>query len=271
MNVYYLGPKGSYSEILAQKEFVNQTLIPVESFENVVEKVLNNEDAVGILGIENSTSSSVHTNVDLIFNNDLSIVGEATMNIRLHLIGKKGAKMGEITHVYSHTQALAQCTDFICDKKLTAHSIESTTAAVAFISQKRDVHIAAIASSQSIKSGQEILQKNIANQQNNMTRWVFVSSSSKMENAEADKITVIFTVKHEPGSLVRVLQKLADANGNLTRIESRPVPGADWEYQFWIDVEIPLRTQELFVKILKEETDSYRIVGAYRRGTFYTN
>jgi len=270
MNIYYLGPTGSYSEILAKKEFSDQTRISVSSFEHVGEAVLKNKDAIGILGIENSSSSSVHTNVDMIFNTKLFIIGEATMNIRLHLIGPKGTKIEDVKEVYSHPQALAQCTEFIQKHSFIARPIESTTAAVKLIADKNDKNIAAIASLQSVKHDLEIIQENIANHQNNMTRWVFVSRIQNSTINHANKLTVIFTVKHEPGSLVNVLQKISDAQGNLTRIESRPVPGSDWEYQFWIDVEIPEGSIETFENILKKVTHRYRMVGAYKRGTFYT-
>lgn len=270
MNIYYLGPSGSYSEIVAKNEFSDQTLISVASFEKVVENVLEDKNAVGILGIENSSSSSVHTNVDMIFNNNLFIIGEATMSIRLHLIGLMGTNTQDVKEVYSHPQALAQCTEFIQKHSLIMRPIESTTAAVELISKKNDKTIAAIASSQSVKSGLTIIQKNIANHENNMTRWVFVTSAQNTQVSHANKLTIIFTVTHEPGSLVNVLQKIAHAQGNLTRIESRPVPGSDWEYQFWIDVEIPEGSKETFEDILKHVTHKYRMVGAYMRGTFYT-
>jgi len=270
MNIYYLGPSGSYSEILAKNEFSDHALISVASFEKVVENVLEDKNAVGILGIENSSSSSVHTNVDMIFNTNLFIIGEATMSIRLHLIGLMGTNTQDVKEVYSHPQALAQCTEFIQNNSFIMHPIESTTAAVERIAKKNDIRIAAIASSQSVKPGLEIIQKNIANHANNMTRWVFVTSVQNKHVPHANKLTVIFTVKHEPGSLVKVLQKIAEARGNLTRIESRPVPGSDWEYQFWIDVEIPKGSMKTFENILKKVTNYFRLVGAYKRGTFYT-
>ena len=270
MNILYLGQRGSYSEILAKKAFPHgASFITVSSFEQIVEKVLETKDTIGVLGIENSSSSSVHTNVDLIFNKKLYIVGEATMNIRLDLIGRKGAAVSDITDIYSHPQALAQCSQFIQTHGFDAHAVASTTSAVEHIAKQNDPTQAAIGSAASLRDKQSIIHTNIANHKHNVTRWVFVSNIPFSVSNVINKMTVIFKVKHEIGSLVRLLQHIAHAEGNMTRIESRPVPGSNWEYQFWIDLEIPENSVQVFTDLFEKETQSFRLVGSYERGIFY--
>lgn len=271
MNILYLGPHGSYSEILAKKAFSHDaSFITASSFEYIVDKVLETKDTIGVLGIENSSSSSVHDNIDLIYNNNIYIVGEATMKIQLHLIGMENSSVEKITDIYSHPQAIAQCSIFIQKYGFKTHSFASTTAAVEHVFQIKKSTNAAIASKKSIRQGQVILYQNITNQENNMTRWIFISKTSTPISSVVNKITVIFKVRHEPGSLAKVLKKIGDAKGNMTRIESRPIPGSNWEYSFWIDIEIHSGSKKLFTDLLKRETLEWRLVGAYERGKFYT-
>ncbi len=271
MNIYYLGPAGSYSHVLIQNLFPDVRHIPCRSFSEVVESVEKDTESLGLLGIENSTSSSVHESIDLLFAHELHIVAEAYMNIALHLIGVKNSSSSDIRTVYSHPQALAQCSRFISDHALKSIESLSTTAAVREVSTLQNQEIAAIAGRGAIAgSDLQILSKNIGNVSHNITRWVVVSrKQNSISDAHLNKLTVIFKVKHEPGSLVHVLQSIADHQGNLTKIESRPVAGSNWEYEFWVDIEVPDGKAGSIEKCLKDETLSYRMVGVYQKGHTY--
>ena len=271
MNIYYLGPKGSYSYSLLQQMYPNEHLEPQPTFAHIVEAVLNDDTSIGLLGIENSISSSVHESIDLLFRNDLYIVGEACMDIQLHLIGPKNANLSNVKEVLSYPQAIAQSSDFIEKHGIVTHEAPSTAAAVREVDTLQDISKAAIAGRGSLADTDlQILQRNIANTSHNMTRWVLVSKKPIKLGEKQNKITVIFKVKHEPGSLVKVLQAIADEKGNMSKIESRPVPGSNWEYLFWIDVEIPEETVDVFQKRLEKETLSFRMVGAYEKGYTYS-
>ena len=270
MKIYYLGPKGSYSYSLLQKMYPNGVAEPKPTFAHIVDAVLEDESSIGLLGIENSISSSVHESIDLLFQNNLYIVGEACMNIKLHLIGPKDAEFSDVKEVFSYPQAIAQCSHFIENHSITPHETPSTAAAVREVDTLQDKTKAAIAGRGSLADTDlKILKEDIANTSHNMTRWVLVSKKPMKYGQNQNKMTVIFKVKHEPGSLVKVLQAIADECGNMTKIESRPVPGLNWEYLFWIDVEIPERTVDVFQKRLKQETLSYRTVGIYEQGKTY--
>ncbi len=271
MKIYYLGPKGSYSYSLLKKIRPTDDLQPLPTFVHIAEAVMKDEDSMGLLGIENSISSSVHESVDIIFQNDLYIVGEACMDIQLHLIGTKKASLSDVQEVFSYPQAIAQCSSFIEKHALKIRETPSTAAAVQEIDTLQDDTKAAIAGRGSLAdTNLRIIRENIANTSHNMTRWILVSKKAFLTDIKPDKITVIFKVKHEPGSLVKVLNAIASEKGNMSKIESRPVPGSNWEYLFWIDVEIPVGSAETFKRLLEKETLTYRMVGVYEKGQTYS-
>lgn len=270
MKAYILGPKGSLSDTLASKVFGKSIkIVKKSSFNGIVEAVLKDKGAIGMLGIENSSSSSVHSNVDLIYSHPLFIVGEAIMNFQLHLIGQQNADISKIKKVASHKQALLQCSDFIQKNNLKTIESSSTAAAIEMITKKNDISIGAIAQMESLNSKLKIVTKSITNHKTNMTRWIFVSLSKSSINAVINKFTVIFKIKHIPGSLALVLRKIAEGKGNLTKIESRPLPGTNWEYIFWADIEIADGSIDRFIKIFDNYTLHWRLVGAYARGKIY--
>lgn len=272
MNVYYLGPDGSYSHLLVEKAFDERyTRVPLETFESVVSAIQKDSEGVGVLAIENSISSSVHQTVDIMYDQSVCIIGEASLIIHMDLLGIPGSTIHDITDVYSHPQALAQSSHIIQEHNWKIHKQNSTTASAEKVSASQNPRYAAIGSSHIAKQyGLTVLKQGIANTENNMTRWVFVTGkASQSLGTNINKLTYIFRVKHEPGSLVAVLTKIAQANGNLTKIESRPLPGTNWEYGFWIDVEVPLGTHKDFDRMMQENTRSCRLVGAYEQGNLY--
>jgi len=271
MNMYYLGPPGSYSEIIAKKMFATDkyTLIPVDGFDDIVERVCH--DGRGILGIENSISSSVHESIDALFQSEVYIIAEASMKIKLYLGGMEHASLTHITDVFSHSQALAQCSTFIKKNNLKIHKTSSTAAAIDKVLSAHDVSYGAIGGNSSIKEkGLSIIAENIGNSKHNMTRWVIISQNPKPLFPSINKATYLFRIKHKPGSLVAVLKSIADVKGNMTKIESRPVPGSDWEYAFWIDVEIPKGSLHAIDTAIAKESLTYRRIGAYQKGRLYT-
>jgi len=271
MNIYYLGPKGSYSYTLLKKLYPEEKLLPQPTFAHIAEAVIKDENSIGLLGIENSISSSVHESIDLLFQNNLHIVGEASMDIQLHLIGTKGATLTDVKEIYSYPQAIAQCSAFIKKYNMICHETPSTTTAVHEVDTLQDRSKAAIAGRGSLAGTDlRVIRGDIANISHNMTRWVFISKKSVSLGKNHNKITVIFKVKHEPGSLVKVLQAVAQEKGNMSKIESRPVPGSDWEYLFWIDVEIPEGSITVFETLFQKETLSYRMVGIYEKGQTFS-
>ncbi len=273
MNIYYLGPVGSFSEVVVRHQFSREDdFIALRSFSEIVKNVEEDENGVGALVIENSISSSVHISVDLMYRSRVFITGEAFMKMQMDLIGIKGASKSGIKDVYSHVQALSQCSKYIDDNKLVSHEMQSTSEAAEFIKKTDHVKMAAIGSNYlAYMLGLKVLDVNIANEKHNLSRWIFIRKSALPLHGKVNKVSYIFKVKHEPGSLVKVLSKISEAKGNLTKIESRPLPGTDWEYGFWVDVEIPENSQEVFNELMKKETLDYRVVGMYIKGVLINN
>jgi len=272
MKIYYLGPIGSFSEQIGKKIYPQDNLVSLQTFESIVKKVENDPQSIGLLVIENSISSSVHQSVDLMFESKAKIISEAYMEITLDLIGLSGTQFGDVKTVYSHPQALSQCSEFIRKNNLRQMSAQSTASAANYIKKSKKIQNAVIGSKYLADlMKMEVIKSNVVNVKHNMSRWIIISSRSKIKETEINKLTVIFKVKHQPGSLVKVLNQIAKKKGNLTKIESRPLPGTNWEYEFWIDLEIPNGTKNDFINMFQNETLEYRIIGSYKKGKLYNS
>ena len=272
MKIYYLGPIGSFSEQIGKKIYKKMDLVPLQTFEGIVKKVKNDPEATGLLVIENSISSSVHQSVDLMFESQAQIIGEAYMEIALDLIGLPGTKIEDVKSVYSHPQALSQCGEFIKKYQLKPMIEQSTASAANYVKRSRKIQNAAIGSKYLADLMKlKVIKENVGNIKHNMSRWIMIANQAKIKDSEANKLTVIFKVKHKPGSLVKVLDQIAKKRGNLTKIESRPLPGTNWEYEFWVDLEIPNGTKKDFLKLFQNETLEYRVLGAYKKGKLYNS
>ncbi len=266
MHIYILGPVGTFSHVIAQKLFPQSAIRLEDTFEVVVNCVQQEHDSIGILAIENSITSSVHKTVDLLYKHPIHIVGEASMQIHLHLIGKKTTTFDRVRHVFSHPQALAQCSDFVSNYSLQSFETTSTAAALEHLVHDED---AVIGGSDLLKKDEtlKILKSDIANDEVNLTRWVCVSQKlNSIIEGPVNKMTYIVQLPHIPGSLASLLSQIAHEGGNLTKIESRPLPGTLWEYAFWIDMEIPLGKEQVFVTLMKKHAHKPRLVGAYHKG-----
>src|SRR3990167_8911075 len=272
MKIYYLGPIGSFSEQIGKKIYKEDDLVPLQTFEGIVKKVENDTEAIGLLFIENSISSSVHQSVDLMFESKAKIISEAYMEISLDLIGLSGTEMRDVKTVYSHPQALSQCSEFIKKFHLKPMSEQSTASAASYVKSSKKIQNAAIGSRYLADLMKlQVIKENIGNVKHNMSRWILIASRAAIKDMQVNKLTVIFKVKHEPGSLVKVLDQIAKKKGNLTKIESRPLPGTNWEYEFWVDLEIPKGTQMSFLKLFQNETLEYKVLGAYKKSKLYNS
>lgn len=274
--LFYLGPEDSYSyivtkQIMLEKEY---ELVAVESFSEIAENTVKIKNAIGVLPIENSITSDIHENIDYLFKTDVKIFYEAFLRINLQLIGLKDAVMEDIKTVYSHERALAQCSNFIKEHNLATHETQSTAQGKELLLQKHDKTIGIIGSKILAKHPQlKILQENIGNDTYNMTRFVFMIQGNDNFANNANKASIIFTVPHMPGALAKLLTELADKHINVTKIESRPIPGTNWEYQFWIDIENPngAITTEQIANLFDKNTLAYKVAGIYPSGEIFAS
>lgn len=242
-----------------------------KTFSDIISTVETDKNAIGILPIENSTTSNIHENIDYVFSNRVYIIAEAYLHIHLHLIGLPQSTVSTIRTVYSHPKALLQCSTFIRQHHFKSLETTSTSEARTIVMKKNNPSLACIGSEDSLdETPLKIIRKNVGNEAYNLTRFICITKNpADIPKKDICKITYMVKLKHEPGTLANLLMQLAKAGGNLTKIESRPIPGTTWEYEFWIDLEIKTNALGIVEFVFRENTEEYRVAGIYEKGEIY--
>jgi chorismate mutase/prephenate dehydratase len=263
MKVAFQGERGAYSESAVHTFFGTSIEVkPCRDLKDVFESVNRQETPFGVVPIENSLEGSVNQTYDLFLSYDLKVKGEVIVKIDHCLIANPDTSLDDVEAIYSHPQALAQCRNFL--EKLGRELIPTydTAGSVKMLKEKRLRNAAAVASERAAELyGMNILAKDIADNPSNFTRF-FVLSTADSPTTGKDKTSIIFSAKHEPGSLFNALGEFAKRKINLMKIESRPTKQTPWEYNFYLDFEghrsgkncaeaiKALETYAIFVKIL---------------------
>jgi prephenate dehydratase len=275
--VAYQGERGAFGEHAIRHWFTGEVhALPVPEFRSVFDAVLQGKARFGMVPIENSLTGSIHENYDLLLRYpDLHIVGEQKIRIVHNLIGLPGAAMEDIRRVFSHPQGLAQCAGF-----LDSHpgwervAFYDTAGAVRHIAEKGAKENAAIASEDAaLVYGLSVLKPSIEANVQNYTRFFVIARIEQELPPEAGlrkppKASLCFAVADQPGALFKALQVLAERGLNMQKLESRPIHGKPWEYQFYVDVNVPADTS-LFTRCmeeLKSVTEDLRVLGTYGSG-----
>jgi len=268
--VAFQGEPGAYSENAVYQFFGSKVQAkPCRDFQDVFENVKLKTTVAGVVPVENSLEGSINQNYDLFFNYDLKVCGEVIVRIEHCLIVNPGTRMNQIKYVYSHPQALAQCRSYLEKTGWEIIPSYDTAGSVKIIKEEKLLSSAAIASQRAAELyGMQILAKDIADNKDNFTRF-FVLSHEDSDPTGKDKTSIIFSAKHEPGSLYNALSEFAKRNINLTRIESRPTKKTAWEYNFYLDFE-GHRTEPKCIETLKA-LEKYaifiKILGSYPKAT----
>ncbi len=240
------GGAGSNHEIAAKAFFESDDLetIPCNSFEELFATVKADKSIYAIMAIENTLVGSILQNYTLLKDSGLVIIGEYKLRIKHQLLALPGQTIDDITEVHSHPMALAQCSEFFKqypDIKLIAK--DDTALSGKWIQDKQLKGIAAIAPELAAqKYNLDILAKDIETNKRNFTRFLIISDKGKMEvedlliNDKVNKSSLVFALPHSEGSLSKVLSILAFYNINLSKIQSLPIVGHEWEYLFYIDL-----------------------------------
>jgi chorismate mutase / prephenate dehydratase len=236
--VAFQGERGAYSENAVYQFFDSKVQAkPCKDFRDVFESVKTDAVQAGVVPVENSIEGSVNQNYDLFFDYDLKVCGEVIVRIAHCLIVNPDTSMNQIKAVYSHPQALAQCRSYLEKAKWEQIPTYDTAGSVKIIKEQKLANAAAIASERAAEIyNMQILARDIADNKENYTRF-FVLSTQDSAPTGKDKTSIIFSAKHEPGSLYHALGEFAKRNINLTRIESRPTKKTAWEYNFYLDFE----------------------------------
>ena len=223
----------------------------------------------GVMAIENSIAGSILPNYELIQKNNLTIIGEIYLPIKQHLLAKKGVQLSEIKEVHSHPMALQQCSSFLNKNNFKLVESDDTALSAQMVAQRKDNHVAAVASVQAANLyGLDIIEKNIHNDKFNYTRFlILVNQPADTYFNDANKMSVKFSVDNTRGSLSKTLLAIAKAEGNLTKLQSFPIAGANWQYAFYGDIEFA--NQKIFLKLLKaleQSSTQCQLLGVYVSG-----
>ena len=241
MRIAIQGEPGSFSHEAAMKLVADAVIVPFSLSADAFAAVANGSVEAAAIPIENSLAGSVSEHFDLLLTHDVRVERETLLRIRHNLIAISGARIGEIDRVFSHPVALAQCRRFLAEHpRMEAFAFYDTAGSVKQLVELRDRHAAAIASEAAAHYyGAQILQAGIEDNPENYTRFFLIKRTADVvQDPEANKISLAFSVENRPGSLVAALAEFASLGTNLTKIESRPVHGKPWEYIFYVDCQI---------------------------------
>lgn len=261
------GVEGSYSSIAADKLFEIADITFFRNFEGVFQAVEKGLCDYGVLPIENSAVGSVNAVYDLMKKHRFYIVRSIKLKVCHHLLAKKGVALSDIREVYSHEQAIGQCSAYLqklpSSVKITACPNTAVAAEMVANSDRNDV--ACISSRNCAELyGLGILESNIQDNDSNYTRFICISKTLEVF-APANRISIMMTLPHESGSLNRVLNKFSTLGLNLTKLESRPLPGTDFEFMFYFDFEGQIENSDTLSLIaeLDQGTEQFTFLGSY--------
>lgn len=262
--VGFQGEHGAYSEVAANVYQSGLVPLPCATFHEVFEQTGTGQLDLGIVPVENSLEGAVTEVNDLLVHTDLQIVGEIRMPIHHCLLALPDQDYRDLRTVYSHPQALGQCRSFITRHRLEARPFYDTAGAAIMLREQRPPATAVIASRLCADLYHlEILQENIEDDDSNTTRFVVLSKNIRAEYG--NKCSIIFSAAHRPGGLFSVLKVLADANINMTRIESRPMRNDPGIYAFFLDLEGSDKDDRVkdVLEAIQKQTTAFRFLGCY--------
>jgi chorismate mutase/prephenate dehydratase len=260
-----LGENGSYSHEALKKLYPNSVPQFYQNFGGIFAAVENGSADLGLVPVENSSAGSVSEVYDFIMKYRFYIIAATSLQVHHCLAAAKKVDSRSIGIVYSHPQALSQCSDYIKKNDMKSQPCSNTTAAAQMISQRQEAGIAAICSEHAAKEyGLQIIADDIQNNSNNCTRFIVISRRLFIPK-DAQKISLCFSLLHKTGSLYSVLARFAAAGLNLTKIESRPIAGKNFEYDFYLDFTGNVREEQTLNLLcsLYDELPRFSFLGNY--------
>lgn len=265
-NVACQGTEGSYSQEAASRIFRNPSILFFKNFEGVFSAIEKGLCRYGILPIENSTAGSVNQIYDLMKEHKFYIVRSVRVKIDHSMLVKSGTRREDISEVYSHEQALAQCEKYL-DRYPGAERIicSNTAAAAKLVAESDSGGKAAIASREcGALYGLEMLDRNIQDNDSNYTRFICISKELEIYPG-SDRTSLMAVLPHKAGSLYAVIKEFAEAGYNLTKLESRPLPNTEFEFMFYFDFESSVYRED-FIDVIERVDglcDKMEYLGSY--------
>ena len=261
------GVEGAFAQIATEKLFKMPFIMYFNNFDGVFSAIEQGLCQYGIVPIENSNAGSVKKVYDLMIKHNFSIVRSVRLKVDHNLLAKPNTKLENIKEIYSHEQAISQCSQFLKgfgkDVKITAVSNTAVAAEMVARSQRQDV--AAICSRTCMELyGLSALARSIHDQGNNYTRFICISKNMQIFPG-ADRTSIMLATAHKPGALYKVLARFYSLGINITKLESRPIPDRDFEFMFYFDLETSVYSDE-FIQIVSElsaSTEDFTYLGSY--------
>ena len=265
--VVFQGAEGAYSQAAMAKYFGDQVhSFHVDTFRDAMSAIEEGSADFAVLPIENSSAGIVSENYDLLVAFENYIVGEQIIQIEHCLLGAPGTKIEDVKTVYSHPQSLMQCVRYLNSKPAWKQiSMQNNAFAARKVAEEKDTTQAAIASAYAGEIyGLDVLERGVNDCSTNSTRFIIVSNQ-KIFMKDAKKVSICFEIPHESGSLYHMLSHFIYNNLNMTKIESRPIEGRNWEYRFFIDFDGNLADSSVknALRGLRDEAINMRILGNY--------
>lgn len=258
------GVEGAYSQIACDKLFPLSQIMYFGRFEGVFRAVEAGMCRYGILPIENSSAGSVTEVYDLMEKYNCKIVRSLKLKVEHCLLARPGVAMKDVKEVVAHEQALDQCGDFLKASGVKITVFSNNAAAAKYVSESGRNDLAAIASANCADLyGLKVLSDHIANSDHNYTRFICISKTMEIYEG-ADRITFVTSASHRPGSLYSLIAKFATRGLNISKLESRPIPGKDFEFRFYFDVEASVKSKDTQTVLSQlEKEDFFTFLGAY--------
>ena len=265
LKVAYSGVEGAFAHIAAGRIFPESSRVSCTDFKAAYDAVVSGECDVAVLPIENSYAGEVGQTIDLIFSGVLYINGIYELEIHQNLLGLPDASVGDIKKVTSHPQALSQCHAYIETHGFAAEESTNTALAARMVAESRDRSLAAIASAETAEIyGLKVLEANINKSGENTTRFAVLSKVCAASPSLTSSV-LMFTVKHEAGSLANAIGIIGKYGYNMTALRSRPMRKHSWQYYFYIEIDGSVNTENgaKMLAELRAVCDQLKVAGTY--------
>jgi prephenate dehydratase len=263
------GIESSFHEEAAYKYFgENIETIKCLSFQDLCSSLKKDESDFAVMAIENSIAGSLLQNYTLLQEYNFNIIGEIFLRIRMNLMALPGTKIKDLKIAQSHPIAIRQCSKFLTELEgVLLEEKEDTAICAKNIAEKKLINVAAVASASAAEIfGLEILAKSIETNKKNFTRFIILSKSPEKNNIR-NKATLFFQLPHDPGALAKILTILAEYSINLTKIQSVPIVGKPYEYNFHVDmIWESYTTFKKAISTIRKNSVNLQILGEYEKG-----
>jgi len=261
------GVEGAYSQIACDRLFAEPNILYFTSFEGVFSAIRDGLCQYGILPLENSTAGSVNVIYDLMMHHRFKIVRSVRLKIDHNLLAKADINKSDIREIFSHEQAIHQCTEYLKSfgKNVKITPVANTAEAAKMVAETTRNDAAALASRSCCELyGLKCVESSVQDRDNNYTRFICVSKNPEVYPG-ADRTSVMLTTAHRPGELYKVLGRIYTLGVNIVKLESRPIPERDFEFMFYFDLETSIYSEK-FAQLmceLENMCDEFHYLGSY--------